>query len=304
MNESEIEMWEKSMNVVTARSEFDKLFNEYEKLDSYEEFLTFKSKYSEKLKFNLADAEDCTIYPYCTAYFVPALNNKGLVKIGRSLIKYTKSDHIVIKSGDIAVLDNLRVSSNNGDLFIYPKLKSTEETIIHNFPEDDPSGNNYKWHKMNGHSGRRLMNELRVDQYRFSRYYYQINLQEWIRGVKVYLRQIGQKNGSFGWKNYSTTYTFDDVKIKVNNQPTAVFNPFAPIVSEKVKPSANVLLADLEIIDLDYGTAPPLLPIPDISLEILTSFSGFGLENLYEIDYITHSSFPGTTTTGTPIYFY
>lgn len=294
------------MNFISARSEYEMLFDKYEKLSSYEEFLAFKNKNSEKLVFNELDAEDCSIdYPFCTTYFLPVLNNGGLVKIGRSLIKYTKEDHIVIKNGDIAALDNLESKTDDDNIFVYPKLKSTYtvSSLIHNFPEDDPKGRNNRWHEMDGHSKRRLLNELKVDRYRYDFYNYSTNQLEWVRGNKVYLKQRGQKKSWGSWNDYKTKYSFDNVKVKIDSQPTAVYNPYSPVLSLEVRPSASVWLADIQVVTPDQGTTPPLLPIPSISLDMYTSFRGFSYDQ-YQIDYIVHSGFPGTTMMGSPSYFY
>lgn len=86
MTTPEIEIWEKSMDIVSARNEFEELFSEYEKLNSYDEFLAFKNRNYEKLKFNDLDPEDNSIdYPYSTIHFLPGISlaenvkNKGIL---------------------------------------------------------------------------------------------------------------------------------------------------------------------------------------------------------------------------------
>lgn len=86
MTRQEKDAWEQQMGLKSARAEFDKLFDEYEKLTSKEEFLKFKSKYADQLKFNEMDETDCSIdYPYISTFFRPVLNNNGVFKVGLSL---------------------------------------------------------------------------------------------------------------------------------------------------------------------------------------------------------------------------
>ncbi len=307
MTTSEKEVWENQLGFKSARAEFDALFEKYDELPTYEAFLAFKEKYKEKLKFNENDPNDCSIdYPYVTDYFTPVLNNKGLVKIGESLIKYTKSEHIVIKNGNINALNNLEENVEKGDVFVYSKLslKSTynEDYLIHEFPEDIPYGADSPWHKIQGNDSRRLNNQLRIDRYRYSEYNYQTNQLDWVRGYNVYFKQRGQKKSWLGyWKDYSTTYIFDDLAVKVGNESTSEFNPYSPVVSPEVKPHAIIGLYWYVHRMPDAGYVPPLLATPDVSISILTSFRGFGVNNLYNVDHTEHSGFPGTSIPYNPI---
>ncbi|HOE06005.1 MAG TPA: hypothetical protein PLZ52_12380 [Bacteroidales bacterium] len=192
-----------------------------------------------------------------------------------------------------------------GDVFVYPqlRLKSTynEDDLIHDFPEDNPYVPYYsdRWHKINGISDRRLNNELRINRYRYYEFNYQTNQYDWVRGYNVYFKQRGQKKSWLGsWKDYKTTYIFDDLAVKVGNEPTSEFNPYSPVVSPEVKPHATIGLYWFVYRMPDPGIpnyVPPLLAIPDVSISILTSFRGFGVEALYNVDHIEHSGFPGTS---------
>jgi hypothetical protein len=303
MTTTEKETWESQIGLKSARSEFDKHFEEYEKLISKSEFLRFKSNYSETLKFNEIDEDDCSIdYPFATLHFLPVLNNKGVVKIGESLIKYTKEDHIVIKNGDINILDNLEDNMDNDNVFIYPKLKSSynEDDLIHDFPEDNPFGSPNRWHEKT--STRRLLNELRIDRYRTS--YKDANWNEyWVIGYYVNFKQRAQKKSWGSWIDYDTRYTFDELKKQIGNETIKEYNPYTPPVSPSVKPSANIVLHHFQSNPI-YGIIPDLVDIPLISFSAKTSCQGFdGI--LYPIDHPVHSGFTnssGGTWTPTPAY--
>ena len=311
MTTSEKEAWENQMNFKSARAEFDILFETYDKLPTHEAFLVFKEKNKDKLKFNEHDATDYSIdYPYATDCFIPVLNNNGFVKIGESLIKYTKSEQIVIKKGNIEALDNLEENIEKGDVFIYPKfnLKSSdydEDVIIHDFAEDNPYVPFYsdRWHKISGISGRRLNNELRIFRYRYYEYNYQTYQYDWVRGYKVYFKQRGQKDGWLGWKDYNTQYIFDDLICKVGNNSTWEYTLYSPVWSSEVKPAATIVLYEYihRMADPGNGYVPPMLTTPDVSISISTSFRGFGEDKLYNVDHTEHSGFPGTSIPYNPV---
>ena len=300
MSTAEKLSWEKSYDWVSARGEFDKIFDEYEKLNSREEFSLFKNKYFETLSFNERDENDCSIdYPFATNYFLPVINKEGLVKIGESLIKYTKTDHIVIRDGDINVLNNLSSNMENGNVFIFPKLKSvySDDALIHDFPEDNPFGSANRWHEKT--TNRRLNNELRIDRFRYYDYNYQTQRYEWVLGYRIYFKQRAQKKSWGSWVDYKTRYTFDDLYVKVASEPISTYDPYTPPVSAEVSPSASITLYGY-VYRFPYNEfiVPELIPEPLTSLSILTSCQGFdGI--LYRVDHVEHSGFPGS---GTPFY--
>lgn len=300
MTTAEKEKWEHQFKFKSARAEFYSLFEEYDTLPTYEAFLDFKNKWIDKLSFNENDPEDCSIdYPYATDYFIPVLNNKGLVKIGESLIKYTKKEHIVIKNGDINALDNLAENIQNGNVFVYSKdmLKSAlyyeENDLIHNFSEDNPFGDPNPWHQKT--STRKLKNELRIERYRYYEYNYQTNQYDWVRGYTIYFKQQAQKKNWLGrWVDYKTIYTFDDLSVKVGNELIYTFNPYTPLVSAEVSPEVYInLYWYVNRTPYDPYNIPPMLIRPSISISILTSCQGFNYE-LYRVDFIEHSGFPGS----------
>ena len=291
MNTMEKESWEQQIGFKSARSDFDALFDEYDKLESYEEFLAFKERNQSKLKFNEMDEDDCSIdYPFATLHFIPVINNRGVVKIGESLIKYTKEDHFVIKNGDINILNNLQSNLDNENVIIFPRLKAAynEDDLIHNFPEDNPfyPYPNDAWHKKT--SRRRLLNELRIDRYWVS--YKDANWVEyWVRGYYVNFKQKAQKYSWGKWRNYSTRYTFDKLKKQIGSESIKEYDPYTPPVSGSVSPSATVRLHHYWSAPI-YGGVPPLLDIPAISFSAQTSCQGFdGV--LYPIDHPVHSGF-------------
>ncbi len=83
MTRQEKDAWEQQMGFKSARSGFEKLFDEYETVSTKEEFLAFKKKYSTQLKFNEMDETDCSIdYPYTCTYYTSVMNNEGVFKWG------------------------------------------------------------------------------------------------------------------------------------------------------------------------------------------------------------------------------
>lgn len=294
MSDEEKYAWEELYNIKSARSEFEKIFKEYEKIESYDEFLMFKREYVDKLKFNESDPEDCSIdYPFSTDYFVPVLNSEGIIKIGKSIVKYTKESHIVVGNGDYKVLSNLEQLANSTNVFIYPELKSnyTVDELIHDFPEDNPwPPYNYRWHEK-PNKDRRLLNELRIERYRYDWYDYSQNQLIWRRGYIVYFKQRSQKKSWGSWNDYKTTYHCDQLKCKVGNEPISTFDPSSPLVSPEVRPSASIQLYFYYIDNIDIpGYTYPLLDIPLVSYSCMTSCRGFdGV--LYPVDRPVHSGF-------------
>jgi len=306
--------WEESMNFVSARREFDKLFAEYEKINSFDEFLFFKNKYSDKLQFNEMDNEDCSIdYPYDTRHFLPVLNNNGVVKIGMSLIKYTKDDQVIIKNGDINILNNLEANIDNENVVQLPKLKSIKlythrsETLIHNFPEDNPmipfSSN--AWHTIKNIDKRRMINELFIERYRTYDEDYMGNGSWWL-GYYIYLEQRAHKRSWGSWNSDKTRYYFDQLKVQVGSEPIYEYNPGSPVTSPEVK-TGHIYLYYKH--NAPFATpypsyVPEYLDIPTVSLSLKTSCQGFDIANLYPIDIIKHSGFnnPGGPWTPNPGY--
>jgi len=299
MDSIAIESWEQQIDFKSARAAFNALFAEYDKLESYEAFIAFKKRNRGKLKFNEMDEDDCSIdYPFATTYFIPVLNKNGLVKIGRSLIKYTDTKHIVVRNGNINALNDIESQIHTGNIFIFPKLKAYyhDDDLIHDFPEDNPSGAYNSWYEKT--SRRRLKNELRIDRYRFNWYDYDNNREVWTVGYKIIFKQQAQKrrNSRRRWKNYSTRYTFDDMKKQVGTGSVYEFDPYTPPVSSTVSPYAFIVIDEEKTYyyPINEYDIPPLLSKPLVSFSCETSCQGFdGI--LYPIDHPVHSGFTASS---------
>ena len=288
MTTAEKEAWENQIGYKSARAEFDALFEKYDKLKSYEEFLVFKEKNRDKLKFNEKDPDDCSIdYPFATVYFTPVLNSEGVYKVGRSIIKYTLDDHIVIADGDVNKLNNLDIFMHDKMVITMPKLKSLSNkfTDIHFFPEDHPrkdEGYNSVWHTKAGISNRRINHKLFAEQYYFSDWDYNTNSYYWVNGIKIALNQRGQKYSVFKWRDHETSYGISNIKVKVGSEP--VWEDNRTYTSGQVKPSINFLLYHA------WSVLPfqpdSYISVPVVNFAAKVTFQGFGFDisDYYTID--------------------
>jgi len=281
MTTKEKEIWETQLGFKSARAEFDKLFNEYDKLESYEAFLAFKERNKGKLSFNETDPSDCSIdYPFATGYFLSILNSEGTYKVGRSIIKYNEDNQYVIADGDLIKLNNIDDYLTDKMVITFPRLKSNEITVLHSFPEDDPKTNSSnEWHRKDNIDDRKLKNELFID-----RYMNQMSPGLWNRGYYVYLNQRGQKISWGKWKDYSTTYGMRKIRCEIGSNYHHDINTY---ISIEVSSGVNFLLDnDSDFISWPTPYAPPLYPIPSIDFAAEVSFRGFGFENseFYKID--------------------
>jgi len=277
MKRSEKEVWEQQIGLKSARAEFDKLFNEYDKLESYEEFLAFKKRNSDKLKFNEMEPDDCSIdYPFATGYFLPILNIEGIYKVGRSIIKFTEDNQYVIADGDLNKLNNIEDYLNDKMVYTLPRLKTNEITGLHSFPEDDPKTHNNEWHRKANIDNRKLKNQLYVD-----RYSVWVDENVWVTGYWVYLNQHGQKISWGNWRDYSTTYGITQIKSQVGSGP--IRQDIRTNISAEANPSVNFYLENYQITTTYYIG---YLSIPSINFAAKVSFNGFGYdaEDFYQID--------------------
>lgn len=229
MSRTEKDAWEQKIGLKSARYEFDKLFDEYDKLASYEEFVKFKAKYSKQLKFNEMDETDCSIdYPYVCSYYRTIMNYKGIFKVGLSLCQYTNENQIIVLDGNMNKLLNLDNYADDKSIIISTKLKdggvNNETELISEFASFDPSNNNNRWW-INSAKDRKLLNELKVAK--------MVSWNQPVAGGPIYttkscsfyLRQYGLKKSWLGyWKSYSTVYEFKNPVIKVQNLPTVNVN--------------------------------------------------------------------------------
>ncbi|MDX9881604.1 MAG: DUF4848 domain-containing protein [Prolixibacteraceae bacterium] len=290
MTRNEKDVWESNFGFKSARVEFEKLFDEYEQLNSMEEFLAFKKRNLEKLKFNNLDPEDCSIdYPFVTTYLAPVLNANGVCKVGNSLNKFTMEDQIVILDGDLKKLKNIETYRDDKVVYVFPKLKSTSSTdLIDDFPDDDPSENEDRWWTDNINNKRRLLNELKIYRYVYTTpnpnggpYL--------VKGYEVYLEQRAQKRSWGSWNDYNTTYVFENASFKINDQATS-YPPTG--TSPEVRPSYRWdLKAYYKVTPYEIWMTETLLGMPQVSLQADVSCRGFD-GTLYPLDHIEHSVFP------------
>ncbi len=271
MTTTEKEAWEIKLGFKSARAEFDKLFNEYDKLESFEAFLTFKEKYKGKLKFNETDPNDCSIdYPFATGYFLPIINSDGIYKVGKSIVKFTENNQYVILDGDFKKLINIEEYLTDKMVISLPRLKSYQNEItgLHSFPEDDPKTGNNEWHRKNNIDNRKLKNQLYIDRYTV---WVAENL--YISGYWVYLNQRGQKISWGSWVNYTTSYGITQIKSQIGDGPTR--QDVRTHISADFNPSVNFYLENYEIATPYYIG---YLAIPSINFAAKVSFRGFGFE--------------------------
>jgi hypothetical protein len=301
MTTREKEVWENQMGFKSARADFDMLFNEYDKLESYEAFLAFKERNKGKLKFNETDPTDCSIdYPFTTKFFVPVLNNNGIYKVGRTLVKYTIDDNIVVLNGDINKLNNFESFKNDRDVLHNTQLKyglvRNNITSIHNFPEDNPNGDTTNpWHRKQDIDDRKLKNELYYERYL---YYFDdrwVNNQ-WVpyyeNGIRVYLNQRGQKVSWGSWRDYSTSYGIKQIRFQVDSYPE--FLDGTTYTSANVNPSINFNLHK-HFVETDNVNSTYLDPPTNVYFAAKVTFNGFGFNeaNYYNIENPENYSYTG-----------
>ena len=295
MSRQEKDVWEQQIGLKSARFEFDNLFAEYEKLASKDDFLKFKAKYKNQLKFNEMDETDCSIdYPYACSYFSSVMNNNGIFKVGLSLFQFTKESQIIVLDGDMKKLQNLSAYANDKNVIINSKLKSTQnesDNLLSQFDTDNPFGAPNVWWTS---GDRRLNNQLRWLKY----LYVLTNDGTWYTvryGYVYYLRQESHTHTWLGWNTYFTTYQFKNVIYKCGSLPTgaAIFPNGGE--SPEVKPQytwniyrnetiSQILLSGID--PLFNGITRPLF-----SLQGFVSCRGFnGVLN--DINFKEHSVFP------------
>ncbi len=290
MTRVEKESWEKHMGFKSARTEFDALFDEYEKLKSYEEFLVFKERNKNKLKFNVNDENDCSIdYPYATKFFIPVLNNKGICKIGETIMKYTQENQFAILDGNENKLNNLNAYMDDEMIVAIPQLKSItldkELSSIHAFPEDNPKGEYNPWHRKPEISNRKLKNELYYERYILSETEPNFPYTTWYKsGVLIYLNQRGQKISWGSWVNYKTEYGITKIICQAQGVPER--SDSRTHRSAEVTPSVNFHLYNIiyEISTQKPQSLPPFPSYVHFAADVTFRGFGFNLSDYYTIE--------------------
>ena len=296
--------WENQMGFISARSEFDALFEIYDILQSYEEFLAFKKQNNKSLRFNETDKDDCSIdYPFATKYFIPVLNREGIYKVGKSIIKYTRNNQFAVLDGDAKKLKNIDSYLNDKAVIVFPEpeLKSgsiidKEVTSIHAFPEDNPNGDSNPFHRKPGIDKRKLKNELYYERYIYLEVIDMGNnhyIDSYENGILVYLNQRGQKVSWGKWRDYETVYSISRIRSQVSGSSEA--QDGGTHTSAEVKPSATFYLhkrAEYK----NYIKPTEFLPFPDyVNFAADVTFRGFGFAptDYYTIETPENYSYTG-----------
>ena len=238
MTKEEKRTWEDKMGFKSASANFDALFDEYDKIESQEEFIKFKQKHEGELIFNEKDPDDWSIdYPFQTRYFFPILNQDGIYKIGNSLVKYTPKNQIIALDGDMTKINDIESYKNDERLVLLPSLKSVDlndKHIYDSFEDDNIDPGVFDVWSYNPDRDRRLRNELWRENY-----WYEFNGVT-SSGWKIVFYQKGQKENWRGkFKDYKTVYGVQNVTIKVGTYPTHNYHTNNPSYTGEVYDSVR-----------------------------------------------------------------
>ena len=99
--QEDLDKWEQSLTFTSYRKLFNDAADEMEKVETQEQYESFKSKYSTLVKFS----EDGTIEYKYLSNFVPFINKDGIVKVGNILYKLMEDRMIFITDGDRSKID-------------------------------------------------------------------------------------------------------------------------------------------------------------------------------------------------------
>ena len=237
MNLVEKEAWEVSLGFESASRYYAPIFKEAESFNTVDEMIHFKNKYENILRFEQSEGVFAFDYPYCYLHYVSVMNKDGVLKIGKSIIKYDADVKIIIPDGNEQMLKALL---NEGkiekDFIVIEKndiLKSTNSIFITNFVHSYPAsyidGSYFKWS-----SSRRMETELQWEKY----VYLGLN-NFWIAGYNILLWQHAQKKSLGIWVNYNTQYLLSGTYGE-NNIPLIAHGTYT---SPEVKPSHTFLIS-------------------------------------------------------------
>ncbi len=224
--------WELSYNFISVNTSLQPLFEKSEQLKTEEEWAEFKASNLETLKWEDDYSFD---YPFVHTSLVPVLNKDGMVKIGQSLYKYNKENKIVVLDGDYSKLAQaVKTNESSDNVIVFGKegtLKAASENMITDFKDDytdfNTDGDFIEWS-----SSRRMRNRLYCE-----RFTYRTESGMWHGGYRINLYQQAQKKGIFGWKNYYTKYSVQNIYYKENG--AIKVNDSGKHYSAEVKPSRS-----------------------------------------------------------------
>ncbi len=255
MNQEQVLVWEKQLGFESARTYYDKIFKDSEKIKTVEGIISFREKYKDVFIWNEIDPTDFSFdYPFYHTNLVPLMNKDGLLKIGQSLFKYNKENRITIVDGDISKLDEaMKLDRNTDNILILGKkgdLKAYSISTLTRFLEDYGSardGDYIKWS-----SNKRMKNELKCELFTYTTYN-----GTWEGGYKYYLVQQAQDRTLGIWWNYYTSYRVQNITYQVNGN-TIYYDPNTYTTGD-IKPSTTFTF--YSAITIYSITEPPLSSI-------------------------------------------
>ena len=183
------------------------------------------------------------------------INEKGIFKLGQSIVKYTKDKKIIVLDGNLNKISTaLDLQKSENGIIIYNQnelLKSSEHYTIsyftQNYPAGSIDGSYIRWS-----STRKMQNKLAYEAFT-----YKLTNGLWEGGYQVYLRQNAMKKSLGVWVNYYTVYEVSNLIYKKNGVTLFTIGLYT---SPETKPY-NFIYID-RTITASNALSEPIVPVP------------------------------------------